>query len=68
MKNSQADIRVSLIVPVYNSETYLDKTIESIENQTLTNIEVIFVDDGSTDGSPDILSSYGIGITKKLQL
>lgn len=58
MKNSQADIRVSLIVPVYNSETYLDKTIESIENQTLTNIEVIFVDDGSTDGSPDILSSY----------
>lgn len=37
---------VSVIVPIYNVENYLSKCIESIMNQTLTNIEIILVDDG----------------------
>lgn len=40
---------VSVIVPVYNVEKYIDKCIESIQKQTLDNIEIILVDDGSTD-------------------
>lgn len=42
---------ISIIVPVYNVEEYLDRCIESIVNQTFQNIEIIIVDDGSTDNS-----------------
>lgn len=42
---------ISLIVPVYNVQEYLDKCVESIVNQTYTNLEIILVDDGSTDNS-----------------
>lgn len=48
-------IKVSVIVPVYNAEEYLEQTAEYIHNQTLKDIEVIYVDDGSTDGTIDIL-------------
>lgn len=51
-------IDISVIVPVYNSEAYLDKCISDILAQTYTNFEVIFVNDGSTDSSLDILNSY----------
>ena len=43
--------KISVIVPVYNVEDYLDKCVESIVNQTYTNLEIILVDDGSTDSS-----------------
>lgn len=49
---------VSVIVPVYNVEKYLEQCLDSIINQTLKDIEIICVDDGSTDGSLDILNSY----------
>lgn len=49
---------ISVIVPIYNVEQYLNKCIESIINQTFTNIEIILVDDGSTDRSPDICDYY----------
>lgn len=42
---------ISVIVPVYNVETYLNECIESICNQTYTNLEIVLVDDGSVDGS-----------------
>ena len=43
--------KVSVVVPIYNVENYLEECIESILNQTYSNIEVILIDDGSTDGS-----------------
>ena len=42
---------ISIIVPIYNTRRYIDKCVESIVNQTYKNIEIILVDDGSTDGS-----------------
>ncbi len=51
-------VKISIIVPVYNSEKFLEKCINSIVNQTLKDIEIIFINDGSTDKSLDILKSY----------
>ncbi|MBR3263911.1 glycosyltransferase family 2 protein, partial [Candidatus Saccharibacteria bacterium] len=42
---------LSVIVPVYNTFEYLDKCVDSIVEQTYSNIEILLVDDGSTDGS-----------------
>lgn len=52
------DISVSIVVPVYNVHNYLKECMDSILKQTLKNIEVICVDDGSTDNSLSILRSY----------
>ncbi len=49
---------VSVIVPVYNVKAYLEKCINSILNQTYENLEVLIVDDGSTDGSSDICDQF----------
>lgn len=53
-RNKLFMIKVSVIVPVYNAVRYLEKCIESIREQKLENIEIILVDDGSTDGSGEI--------------
>ena len=50
--------KVSVIIPVYNAEKYLHQCLDSVVNQTLREIEIICVDDGSTDGSAEILKSY----------
>lgn len=50
--------KVSVIVPVYNAEKYIIKCVDSIINQTLKDIEIILVDDGSTDISPEMLDEY----------
>ena len=49
---------VSIIIPVYNVEDYLPRCMESILNQTHSRLEVILVNDGSTDTSPDICENY----------
>ena len=49
---------ISVIVPVYNSEKTITATLDSILNQTYTNIEIIVVNDGSTDASKKIIESY----------
>lgn len=48
---------ISIIVPVYNIEKYLEKSVESLVNQTYKNLEIILIDDGSTDSSPQICDS-----------
>lgn len=50
--------KVSVIVPVYNSEKFLAKTIESVLRQTFSDFELLLVDDGSKDSSPSICDSY----------
>ena len=52
------EVKVSVIIPVYNVEKYLRECIDSILNQTLHELELICVDDGSTDGSLEILQTY----------
>ncbi|MBW4603103.1 MAG: glycosyltransferase family 2 protein [Calothrix sp. FI2-JRJ7] len=49
---------VSVIIPAYNAETFIKRTLDSILSQTYTNIEVLVVDDGSLDGTADILKSF----------
>ena len=49
---------VSVIVPIYNVEKYLERCIESIRKQSYMHIEIILVDDGSSDGSSDICDKY----------
>ncbi|HET6426375.1 MAG TPA: glycosyltransferase family 2 protein [Planctomycetaceae bacterium] len=58
MKNSPAvdPPRVSVLLPVYNSERYLRETVASVLQQTFTDFELLIVDDGSTDRSPQILA------------
>ena len=50
---------VSVIIPVYNGEKTIRKTLDSALNQSWSNIEIIVVDDGSSDGTVEILKSYG---------
>lgn len=52
------NLKYSIIVPVYNTEQYIKKCIDSLINQTYSNLEIIIVDDGSTDQSKQIYSSY----------
>ena len=54
MKN----IKLSIIVPCYKVEAYLPRCLDSLVNQTLKDIEIICINDGSTDDSLDILREY----------
>lgn len=58
-------VKVSVVVPVYNTAPYLEQCLDSIVGQSLADIEIICVDDGSTDESPAILESY---VAKDLRL
>lgn len=56
MENS--DILISVIIPVYNSEKYLERCLQSVLQQTHSNLEIILVDDGSTDKSGEICDRF----------
>ena len=73
---------VSVVLPVYNSEETIEKSLESILNQTYNNIEILLIDDGSTDNSLEICERYednysnvrlfknykNVGLTKSLNI
>jgi glycosyltransferase involved in cell wall biosynthesis len=58
MINHKSSPRISVIMPVYNNAPYLKEGIECILNQTFTDFELIILNDGSTDGSDEIINSY----------
>ena len=57
-KDTMTEPKVSVIIPVFNVENYLEDCLESLLNQTMPDFEVLCMDDGSTDGSIDLLTLY----------
>ncbi len=53
-----SDVRISCIIPVHNGENYLTEAIQSVLDQTVAVYEIIVVDDGSTDGTADLLATF----------
>lgn len=60
MEKNQENLLVSIIVPVYNVADYIEKCIDSLINQTYENLEIILIDDGSTDKSGEICDNYAL--------
>lgn len=58
------DIKVSIIVPIYNVEKYLEECIETILKQTHSNLEIILIDDGSKDNSGKIIDDFALKDTR----
>ena len=58
MDETKALPLISIIVPVYNVKDYVEKCLDSICGQSYTNLEIVVVDDGSTDGSGKICDAY----------
>jgi len=57
-KKYQTAVKVSVIIPVYNAENYLHQCLESVADQTLQEIEIFCINNGSTDGSSEILKEF----------
>ena len=57
--NKQEEL-ISIIIPIYNAEKYIERCINSLKNQTYKNIEIICINDGSTDNSLNILKRIAI--------
>ena len=55
MEQPNGHPKVSVIIPVYNTCNYVQEALESICRQTLTDLEIIVIDDGSTDGSREVI-------------
>lgn len=64
---SNNNLKLSIIIPVYNVEKYLSKCLESIVNQTYNNLDIIIIDDGSTDSSGKICDEYS-KIDKRIKI
>jgi len=55
---AKADPLITVFMPVYNGQRFLREAVESVLNQSFTDFEFLIIDDGSTDGSPEIIRSY----------
>ena len=55
MRSSNSKVKVSVVIPIYNSQQYLGECLNTVVNQTLYDIEIICINDGSTDNSSKIL-------------
>lgn len=51
--------KISIIVPIYNVKKYIQQCVESLINQTYKNLEIILIDDGSTDGCGELCDEFG---------
>ncbi len=60
-------IKVSIVVPIYNLEKYVPRCLDALVNQTLEDIEIICVNDGSTDSAPEIIEDYKKRYPKKVK-
>ena len=58
--NKTANYSLTIVIPVYNAEKTLSSCLESVMNQTYANLEIIVVNDGSTDNSRTIIEDYAI--------
>ena len=58
--NTMIKPKLSVVIPCYNTATYLHQALDSVVNQTLKEIEIICVNDGSTDNTLDIIKEYAI--------
>lgn len=58
MINEKQEVKVNIIVPLYNMERYISQTLESLINQSFQDIEILCINDGSTDRSLEIIDSY----------
>lgn len=67
-EKSEMNPLVSIIIPVYNKCTFIKETLDSALGQTYSNIELVLVNDGSTDGSLDILKKYKTRFPEKITL
>lgn len=67
LKESKTGVLVSIIVPVYNVDKYLSKCLDSLINQTIDEIEILCINDGSTDNSKKILEDYA-NIDKRIKI
>ena len=50
--------KISVIMPIFNGSEFLERSVSSLLNQTLQNFEIVFIDDGSTDNTLEILNTY----------
>ena len=60
-------MKVSIIVPVYNTKDYLKQCLDSLVAQTLEDLEILVVDDGSTDGSTEIVREFSERYPERLK-
>lgn len=60
-------MKISVIVPVYNVENYLEKCLNSLVNQTLQEIEILVINDGSTDNSQKIIEIFKVNFLRKIK-
>ena len=68
MDETKALPLISIIVPVYNVKDYVEKCLDSICGQSYTNLEIVVVDDGSTDGSGEICDAYASKRSRRIKV